>query len=87
MLDEMTAGPDPQARREAWQLIESVRDRGTTVVLVTHFMEEAERLCDRVALIDHGRIVALDTPVGLAARPRAGRPRGSCRRPRSTTGC
>ena len=68
VLDEMTAGLDPQARRDAWELIEHVRDRGTTVLLVTHFMEEAERLCDRVALIDRGRIVALDTPAGLAAR-------------------
>ena len=68
VLDEMSAGLDPQARRDTWELIEHVRDRGTTVLLVTHFMEEAERLCDRVALIDSGRIVALDTPAGLAAR-------------------
>jgi ABC-2 type transport system ATP-binding protein len=68
VLDEMTTGLDPQARRDAWELIEHIRDRGTTVLLVTHFMEEAERLCDRIALIDSGRIVALDTPVGLAAR-------------------
>ena len=65
VLDEMTTGLDPQARRDAWELIERVRDRGTTVLLVTHFMEEAERLCDRVALIDSGRVVALDTPGGL----------------------
>lgn len=70
VLDEMTTGLDPQARRDAWELIEHVRDRGTTVLLVTHFMEEAERLCDRVALIDSGRVVALDTPAGLAARAR-----------------
>ncbi len=68
VLDEMTTGLDPQARRDAWELIEHVRDRGTTVLLVTHFMEEAERLCDRVALIDSGRIVALDTPAGLTDR-------------------
>ncbi len=68
VLDEMTTGLDPQARRDAWELIEHVRNRGTTVLLVTHFMEEAERLCDRVAFIDSGRIVALDTPAGLAAR-------------------
>ena len=68
VLDEMSAGLDPQARRDAWELIDHVRDRGTTVLLVTHFMEEAERLCDRVALIDAGRIVALDTPAALAAR-------------------
>jgi ABC-2 type transport system ATP-binding protein len=68
VLDEMTTGLDPQARRDAWELIQHVRDRGTTVLLVTHFMEEAERLCDRVALIDSGRIIALDTPAGLAAQ-------------------
>ena len=73
VLDEMTTGLDPQARRDAWELIEGVRDRGVTVVLVTHFMEEAERLCDRVALIDSGRIVALDTPAGLAAQARGGK--------------
>jgi ABC-2 type transport system ATP-binding protein len=68
VLDEMTTGLDPQARRDAWELIERVRDHGTTVLLVTHFMEEAERLCDRVALIDNGHIIALDTPAGLTAR-------------------
>jgi ABC-2 type transport system ATP-binding protein len=70
VLDEMTTGLDPAARRDTWELIEGVRDRGVTIVLVTHFMEEAERLCDRVALIDGGRVVALDTPAGLAARAR-----------------
>jgi ABC-2 type transport system ATP-binding protein len=69
----MTTGLDPQARRDAWGLIEQMRDRGVTVVLVTHFMEEAERLCDRVALIDRGRVAALDTPAGLAARARGGK--------------
>ncbi|MGH3284723.1 MAG: ABC transporter ATP-binding protein [Streptosporangiaceae bacterium] len=73
VLDEMTTGLDPQARREAWQLIEGIRDRGVTIVLVTHFMEEAERLCDRVALIDNGQIVALDTPAGLTVRARGGK--------------
>ena len=73
VLDEMTAGLDPQGRREAWRLIEQIRDRGTTILLVTHFMEEAERLCDRVALIDAGRIIALDTPAGLVARARGGK--------------
>jgi ABC-2 type transport system ATP-binding protein len=73
VLDEMTTGLDPQARRDAWGLIEQMRDRGVTVVLVTHFMEEAERLCDRVALIDRGRVAALDTPAGLAARARGGK--------------
>jgi ABC-2 type transport system ATP-binding protein len=66
ILDELTTGLDPQARRETWGLIESVRDRGVTIVLVTHFMDEAERLCDRVALIDSGRVIAMDTPVRLA---------------------
>ena len=66
VLDEMTTGLDPRARRDTWDLIEGVRDRGATVVLVTHSMEEAERLCDRVALIDRGRVVAIDSPAGLA---------------------
>ena len=68
ILDELTTGLDPQARRDTWALIERVRDRGVTVVLVTHFMEEAERLCDHVALIDGGRLVAIDTPAGLVSR-------------------
>jgi ABC-2 type transport system ATP-binding protein len=68
VLDELTTGLDPQARRDTWELIEGVRDRGVTVVLVSHFMEEAERLCDRVALIDQGRVVELDTPAALAER-------------------
>jgi ABC-2 type transport system ATP-binding protein len=64
-LDEMTTGLDPAARRTAWDLIRAIRDRGTTVVLVTHFMEEAENLCDRIAIIDRGKTVAMDTPQGL----------------------
>jgi ABC-2 type transport system ATP-binding protein len=68
ILDELTTGLDPQARRDTWQLIEDVRDRGVTILLVTHFMEEAERLCDRLALIDRGQVVALDTPAGLVER-------------------
>jgi ABC-2 type transport system ATP-binding protein len=68
ILDELTTGLDPQARRDTWELIEGLRDRGTTIVLVTHFMEEAERLADRIALIDSGRLIALDTPAGLVAR-------------------
>ena len=67
ILDELTTGLDPQARRDTWDLIESIRDRGVTVLLVTHFMEEAERLCDRLAVIDAGAVVALDTPAGLVA--------------------
>jgi ABC-2 type transport system ATP-binding protein len=68
ILDELTTGLDPQARRDTWDLISGIRDRGVTVLLVTHFMEEAERLCDRLAVIDRGRVVALDTPAGLIAR-------------------
>jgi ABC-2 type transport system ATP-binding protein len=68
VLDELTTGLDPEARRETWSLIEGIRDRGVTIVLVTHYMEEAERLCDRVALIDHGRITALDHPAALGVR-------------------
>lgn len=64
-LDEMTSGLDPAARHAAWDLIQAIRDRGATVVLVTHFMDEAEHLCDRLAIVDRGRIAALDTPQGL----------------------
>jgi ABC-2 type transport system ATP-binding protein len=73
ILDEMTTGLDPQARRDCWELIEELRGEGTTIVLVTHFMEEAERLCDRVALIDDGKIIALDTPRGLAEKVAGGK--------------
>jgi ABC-2 type transport system ATP-binding protein len=72
ILDELTTGLDPDARREVWQLIERIRERGVTVILVTHYMDEAERLCDRVALINRGRIIALDTPAALAARSGGG---------------
>ncbi|OLF11333.1 ABC transporter ATP-binding protein [Actinophytocola xanthii] len=68
VLDELTTGLDPQARRDTWSLIETIRDRGVTILLVTHFMEEAERLCDRIAVIDSGRLVALDSPAGLVAK-------------------
>ncbi|MGW7241024.1 ATP-binding cassette domain-containing protein [Streptomyces sp. NPDC054804] len=68
VLDELTTGLDPRARRVTWELIEDVRDRGVTVLLVTHFMEEAQRLCDRIAVIDKGRVAALDTPAGLIRR-------------------
>ena len=67
ILDELTTGLDPQSRRETWKLIEGIRDQGLTVILVTHFMEEAEYLCDRVALLHHGRIRAIDTPANLGA--------------------
>ena len=61
-LDEPTTGLDPQARRNLWELIRSIRDRGTTVIITTHYMDEAEYLCDRVAIIESGTIVALDAP-------------------------
>lgn len=68
VLDELTTGLDPQARRDTWALIQDIRAQGVTIVLVTHFMEEAERLCDRVAVIDAGRVIAVDTPAALAER-------------------
>ncbi len=67
ILDELTTGLDPEARRNIWQYIENVRDRGVTILLVSHFMEEAERLCSRLAVMDSGRVVALDTPAGIVA--------------------
>ncbi|KAB1909732.1 ABC transporter ATP-binding protein [Micromonospora tulbaghiae] len=68
ILDELTTGLDPQARRDTWSLIERVRDTGVTILLVTHFMDEAERLSDRVAVIHGGRVAAVDTPAGLIAQ-------------------
>jgi ABC-2 type transport system ATP-binding protein len=67
ILDELTTGLDPQARRDTWDAIERIRDSGVTLVLVTHFMDEAQRLCDRIAVIDRGRLAALDTPSALVA--------------------
>jgi ABC-2 type transport system ATP-binding protein len=67
-LDEPTTGLDPQARRNLWQLIRDIRDKGTTVILTTHYMDEAEALCDRVAIMDAGNIIALDTPDRLIDR-------------------
>ena len=67
-FDELTTGLDPQARRATWELVQGVRAQGKTVVLVTHAMDEAELLADRVAIIDHGRIIALDTPQALIQR-------------------
>ena len=64
-LDEPTTGLDPQARRNLWELIEAVRDRGVTVIMTTHYMDEAELLCDRVAVMDNGKIISLDTPSNL----------------------
>jgi ABC-2 type transport system ATP-binding protein len=70
-LDEPTTGLDPQSRRQLWDLIAGFRDQGRTVLLTTHYMEEAERLCDRVAIVDRGRIIALGTPAELIALLRA----------------
>jgi len=67
-LDELTTGLDPQARRAIWELVRGIRERGKTVFLTTHLMEEAERLCDRVAIIEHGRIIDIDTPQSLVNR-------------------
>jgi ABC-2 type transport system ATP-binding protein len=67
-LDELTTGLDPQARRAIWGLVTGMRARGKTVFLTTHLMEEAERLCDRVAIIEHGRLIEMGTPAGLVAR-------------------
>jgi ABC-2 type transport system ATP-binding protein len=67
-LDELTTGLDPQARRAIWELVRGIRERGKTVFLTTHLMEEAERLCDRVAIIEQGRIVDMDTPANLVKR-------------------
>ena len=67
-LDELTTGLDPQSRRAIWELVRGIRERGKTVFLTTHLMEEAERLCDRVAIIEHGRIIDIDIPERLVAR-------------------
>ncbi|HMS24049.1 MAG TPA: ATP-binding cassette domain-containing protein, partial [Candidatus Saccharibacteria bacterium] len=64
-LDEPTTGLDPQARRNLWELVESIKKRDITVIITTHYMEEAERLCDRVAIMDNGKIIALDSPANL----------------------
>ncbi|MGI5170812.1 ABC transporter ATP-binding protein [Spirillospora sp. CA-253888] len=72
VLDELTTGLDPRARRDTWKLIEEVRDTGVTVLLVTHFMEEAQRLCDRIAVFKQGRVAALDSPAGLISRSAGG---------------
>jgi ABC-2 type transport system ATP-binding protein len=70
-LDEPTTGLDPQSRRQLWELIEGFKSDGRTILLTTHYMEEAERLCDRVAIVDHGRMIALGTPRELIAKLRA----------------
>jgi ABC-2 type transport system ATP-binding protein len=66
-LDEPTTGLDPQSRRQLWEIIRELRGRGRTIVLTTHYMDEAERLCDRVAIVDHGKVIALGTPRELIA--------------------
>ena len=71
ILDELTTGLDPQARRDTWELVRQIRDSGVTIILVTHFMEEAEYLCDRIAIIDAGRVVAHDTPAELVGAARS----------------
>jgi len=65
ILDELTTGLDPVARRDTWQLVDDIRNSGVTIMLITHFMEEAERLCDRVAILHDGRVAALGTPAAL----------------------
>lgn len=67
-LDELTTGLDPQARRAIWELVRGIRERGKTVFMTTHLMEEAERLCDRVAIMEHGRIIDIDTPERMVRR-------------------
>jgi len=68
-LDELTTGLDPQARHNTWDLVRKIREKGTTVFITTHFMDEAEQLCDRVAILNYGRIIALDTPANLVSQP------------------
>jgi ABC-2 type transport system ATP-binding protein len=67
-LDEPTTGLDPQSRRQLWDIVRGFRDRGKTVLLTTHYMDEAEKLCDRVAIVDHGKVIALGSPAELMAR-------------------
>ena len=70
LLDEPTTGLDPQSRRQLWERIEAIRERGHAVLLTTHSMEEAESVCDRIAIIDHGRVIAIDTPQGMIDKHR-----------------
>ena len=65
MLDEPTTGLDPQSRRQLWERIEAIREKGHAVLLTTHSMEEAEAVCDRIAIIDHGKVIATNTPEAL----------------------
>lgn len=70
LLDEPTTGLDPQSRRQLWERMEAIRAKGHAIVLTTHSMEEAEAVCDRIGIIDHGRVIAVDTPLGLIDRHR-----------------
>jgi ABC-2 type transport system ATP-binding protein len=70
LLDEPTTGLDPQSRRQLWERIEAIRERGHAVLLTTHSMEEAESVCDRIAIIDHGKVIAIDTPQALMDKHR-----------------
>ena len=81
-LDEPTTGLDPQSRRQLWDILGAFRKKGGTVLLTTHYMDEAEALCDRVAIMDHGRIIAQDTPrplIGALGAPKVDYPRGHAR--------
>jgi ABC-2 type transport system ATP-binding protein len=71
LLDEPTTGLDPQSRRQLWERIEAIRDKGHSVLLTTHSMEEAEAVCDRIAIIDHGQVIAVDTPQALIDKHKA----------------
>ena len=71
-LDEPTVGLDPQARLALWEVLRSLHAQGRTIIMTTHYMEEADRLCDRLAIVDHGKLLALDTPAGLKARAPGG---------------
>ena len=93
-LDEPTTGLDPQSRRQLWDIINAFRPSGRTVLLTTHYMDEAERLCDRVAVVDHGQVIALGTPAeliarlgGAARRSTSAWPTGRPRRPTSSPAC
>jgi ABC-2 type transport system ATP-binding protein len=70
LLDEPTTGLDPQSRRQLWGRMEAMREKGHAILLTTHSMEEAEAVCDRIAIIDHGRLIAIDTPVSLVEKNR-----------------
>src|SRR5919108_278054 len=67
-LDEPTTGLDPQSRRQLWDILRGLRTQGRTILITTHYMDEAERLCDRVAVVDHGKVIALGTPAQLITR-------------------